>query len=113
MKGKFAVGTAQLALPAPPTTRLTATVSAAGKVTLVGAHGAAGSEPAGKFVLVVRDRSKKAGFRLTGAGVRESTGAAFRGNATLRVTLKAGRYSFGSTAPRTKRATFTVTARSG
>jgi hypothetical protein len=114
MKGEFAVGTAQLAPPAPATTRLTATVSAAGKVTLVDAHGAAaGSEPAGKFVLVVRDRSKKAGFRLTGAGVRESTGAAFRGNATLRVTLRAGRYSFGSTAPRTRRATFTVTAGSG
>jgi hypothetical protein len=110
MKGSFAVGTAQLA-PPPPTTRLGVTVSAAGKVTLVDADGvAADTAPAGKFVLVVRDRSKKAGFRLTGPGVTKATGAAFRGTATWRVTLKAGRYAVGSTAAGAKRASFVVTA---
>src|SRR5262249_5549417 len=109
--GEFAVGAAQLTPPAPAATKLTATLSAAGKVTLVDADGAAaGTAPAGKFVLVVRDRSKAAGFRLAGTGVKKSTGAAFRGTATFRVTLRAGRYSYGSTAPRAKRVTFTVTA---
>jgi copper binding plastocyanin/azurin family protein len=111
MKGSFTVGTAQPAPPPPATTRLNATVSAAGKVTLVDADDAtAHSAPAGKFVVVVHDRSKTAGFRITGAGIKKSTGAAFRGSATWRVTLKAGRLTYGSTAVRAKRATFTVTA---
>jgi hypothetical protein len=36
------------------------------------------------------------GFRLSGPGVNKTTGAAFTGTVTWRVTLTAGRYSFGS-----------------
>jgi hypothetical protein len=56
----------------------------------------AGRLAAGKAVITVRDRSASDGFRLSGPGLVRSTGAAFRGTVSWKVSLKAGRYSFGS-----------------
>jgi NitT/TauT family transport system substrate-binding protein len=51
---------------------------------------------AGRYVFVVRDRSRKDGFGLFGKGLRKSTGASFRGTVTWKLTLPAGTYSYGS-----------------
>lgn len=75
--------------PAQPT--LHADVSAGGKVTL-----SPKTVRAGKVKLVVRDRSTKAGFHLTGNGVNRRTTAAFVGTATWTLNLKAGKYRFGT-----------------
>jgi ABC-type nitrate/sulfonate/bicarbonate transport system substrate-binding protein len=50
----------------------------------------------GEYVFVVRDRSKKDGFGLFGKGVSKKTGAKFRGTASWKLKLAAGRYSYGS-----------------
>ena len=63
---------------------------------------------AGAFAIVVDDRSATDGFRLSGPGVSKSTGAKFRGKVTWKVTLAAGRYSYGSALHPKRRHTFTV-----
>jgi hypothetical protein len=54
--------------------------------------------PAGRYDVVVRDRSPTTGFVLVGPGVRRRTGAAFRGTVTWRVRLTPGRYRYGAPA---------------
>jgi hypothetical protein len=56
----------------------------------------------------VADRLATDGFRLAGPGVSKATGAKFRGTVKWTVTLKAGRYSFGSARSSKLRKTFTV-----
>jgi NitT/TauT family transport system substrate-binding protein len=51
---------------------------------------------AGTYLFTVSDRSKTDAFRLVGAGVSHSTGVKFRGKQSWRVTLKPGKYTFGS-----------------
>ncbi len=51
---------------------------------------------AGNYVLTVSDKSKVDGFVLTGPGVNKSTGAKFRGKTTWKLTLKKGKYTYGS-----------------
>jgi hypothetical protein len=75
--------------PPPPTVR--ADVSAAGRVTLRPARVRAGS-----VRVVVRDRSKRFGFHLRGAGVNKRTGGRYVGTSRWSLRLKAGKYRFGS-----------------
>ena len=107
MKGSFTVGTVTAPPPPPPPTKptkLTATLSAASASTLGPLQAAA----PGKFLVTVRDRSTKDGFRLAGPGVAKSTGARFTGTVTWAVTLRAGTYSYGSVRLSKRRHVFIV-----
>lgn len=112
--GRFAVGSATLPTPRPPTTtkvtRLIATVGPGFTITLRTVSGARVRRvKPGAYAIVVRDRSRIHNFRLTGPGVRRATGVAFRGTVTWRVTLRAGTYRFRCDPHRTTlRGSFTV-----
>jgi hypothetical protein len=109
MKGSFTVGTVTTPPPPPPpptpaATKLAASIAASSKATLKPLAGLS----AGTAVITVRDGSASDGFRLSGPGVSKATGAKFRGTVKWTVTLKAGRYSFGSARSSKLRKTFTV-----
>ena len=65
--------------------------------------------PEGEYTFVVQDRSRTAGFRLRGPGVRRETTVRFIGRATWTLSLAPGRYSFVSPGSRTLRGSFRVT----
>jgi hypothetical protein len=95
MKGTFTVGTVSTPPPPPPApapAKLKGSIAAGSKSAL----GPLGGLSAGKAVIAVRDRSGSDGFRLAGPGLTRSTGAAFTGSVSWKVTLRAGTYSFGS-----------------
>ena len=109
MHGKFTVGTVTTPTPPPPTP------AARTKVSASIAGSASSFRPssdlsAGAFTIVVDDRSASDGFRLAGPGVSKATGAKFRGKVTWKVTLAAGRYSYGSALHPKRRHTFTVSS---
>ena len=109
MKGSFTVGTVTTPPPAPKPSAAAAQLAASltgSKATL----GPLAGLSAGKAVLTVRDRSATDGFRLSGPGVSKATGAQFRGTVKWTVTLKAGRYSFGSARNPKLRKSFTVSS---
>jgi hypothetical protein len=58
--------------------------------------------------VTVTDRTATDGFRLAGPGVAKTTGVKLRGSATWKVTLQAGRYSFGSSRRPKLRRIFTI-----
>jgi NitT/TauT family transport system substrate-binding protein len=63
----------------------------------------------GKYLLIVKDTSKTAGFRLTGPGVAASTGVRKTGIARVTITLQAGRYVYTSVGGgKTSRGSFSV-----
>jgi hypothetical protein len=101
MKGTFTVGSATAP---PPPGKLAASISPVSKFAL----GPLGAVSAGKYVISVRDRSTKDGFRLSGPGLTRSTAARFTGSVRWTVTLRAGAYSFGSMRFPKLRRTFTV-----
>jgi plastocyanin len=101
MKATFTVG-AVATLP-PPTPKLSGSIVGS-KATL---NGIAGLAP-GKATVVVADKSKTDGFVLKGPGVSKATGAAFSGKVTWHVTLKAGKYVYGSLKRPSKRLSFLV-----
>ncbi len=49
---------------------------------------------AGKYLLVVNDKSKIHNFRLKGPGVNVATSVPATGTKTFKVTLKKGKYTF-------------------
>jgi len=49
---------------------------------------------AGKYALVVSDKSSIHNFHLTGPGVNVKTSVAATGSKTFRITLKKGKYTF-------------------
>lgn len=109
MRGSFTVGTVQPPAPAPTPkpaapARLAGAIGPGATVTL----GPLGSASAGKTTITVRDRTASDGFRLAGPGVQRSTGVGFRGAVTWTVTLKPGRYSFGSVRHPKARRSFTI-----
>jgi len=107
MRGTFAVGN----VPPPPTpVPLTASVGPRRAITVRDASGKVKTLSAGPVVLTVNDRSKVDNFHLTGPGVNRKTAVAFRGKATWKLTLQAGRYTYRSDKHKTLRGTFTVTA---
>jgi plastocyanin len=100
MNGEFAVGTASLPTPRPPTTtpparRLVATVGPGFTISLRTAAGARVTTiRRGTYTITVRDRSREHNFHLLGPRVNRRTTVAARGTFTWRVTLRAGRYRF-------------------
>jgi len=108
MKGKFTVGA--VTTPPPPTpapaTALAASIGPGAKISLKPSSGLS----AGKFRIKVSDRSAADGFRLAGPGLTRSTSAKFKGSVTWAVTLKPGKYAFGSLRNPKLRRTFTVSS---
>jgi hypothetical protein len=70
-------------------------------------HGVAGLSP-GKVAVTIADKSKTDGFVLRGRGVSKATGVAFTGKASWKVTLKAGKYVYGSLKHPARRLRFVV-----
>jgi Copper binding proteins, plastocyanin/azurin family len=96
MNGEFFVLSATSPPPPPPALRtLRASVTPGGRASL-----SARSVKAGRYRIVVRDRSRRHNFRLAGRGVNRTTGTDFAGSATWRVRLAKGVYRFGSDAKR-------------
>jgi len=109
MKGSFTVGAAATTTtttttkPAPtpaPTSGVTKLAGAVGPGSSIALGTTDGSRlsgiSAGKATIVIRDRSKKDNFHLSGPGIARKTGVAFRGTVTWKVTLEAGRYTYRS-----------------
>ena len=93
MNGEFFITSRPVTPPppkpvAPPTVR--AGVTANGKAFV-----AARSVRAGRYRLVVRDRSSRANFHFVGRGVNRRTGMRFRGTTAWTVRLTRGMYRFG------------------
>jgi plastocyanin len=107
MRGTFTVGN----VPPPPTpVALSASVGPRRSIAVRDGSGKVKTLSAGPVVLTVNDRSRIDNFHLTGAGVNRKTGVAFRGKATWKLTLQAGRYTYRSDKHKSLRGTFTVTA---
>jgi ABC-type nitrate/sulfonate/bicarbonate transport system substrate-binding protein len=65
----------------------------------------------GNYVFTVRDTTKADGFRLSGPGVKKATGAKYRGTTHWKVTLKTGKYTYGSLKNAKQRRTLVVKAK--
>jgi len=107
MKGTFTVGAAPPTTttttpapspaPKPAATKLAGSVGPGRSIALGTSDGSSlSSLSAGPATIVVRDRSKTDNFHLSGPGLSLSTGVAFRGTKTWKVTLKPGRYTYRS-----------------
>jgi hypothetical protein len=103
MHGSFTVGA--VTAPPPPA-KLAGSIGPGTRFALRRPSGLAG----GAAVVTVADRLATDGFRLAGPGVSKATGAKFRGTVTWKVTLRVGRYSFGSVKRPTQRRSFTISA---
>lgn len=93
MRGSFTTGGGPP--PPPPPARpptLVATVGPGATISLRTSRGARVTRlKAGRYRIVVRDRSAKHDFHLTGPGVNKKTGVRFRGSVTWTVTFRKGR----------------------
>lgn len=100
MNGTFTTGGGPPTPPPPPARppTLTATVGPGATITLRTRSGARVTRlKAGRYRIVVRDRSVKDNFHLAGPGVNKRTTARFRGTVTWTVTFRKGRtYRFVS-----------------
>jgi len=103
MHGSFTVGA--VTAPPPPA-KLAGSIGPGKTFALHRPSGLAG----GAAVVTVADRLATDGFRLAGPGVSKATGVTFRGTVTWKVTLRAGRYSFGSVKRPALRRSFTISA---
>ena len=113
MKGSFTVGTVTTPPPTTtpkptpaPATALAGSIGPGAKIRLAPTSGLS----AGKFRIKVSDRSASDGFRLAGPGVTRSTSAKFTGSITWVVTLKEGKYTFGSVRNPKLRRSFTISS---
>jgi hypothetical protein len=95
MNGSFFVSSQPLPPPPPepppPPPVLRAGVTASGRPFL-----ARRTTSAGRYRLLVQDRSRRANFHLVGRGVNRRTGLRFTGSRSWTVTLARGAYRFGS-----------------
>lgn len=95
MRGSFTTGGGPPTPPPPPRSRpptLTATVGPGATISLRNSRGARVTRlKAGRYRIVVRDRSTMHNFHLSGPGVNKRTTARFRGTATWTVTFRKGR----------------------
>lgn len=93
MRGSFTTGGGPP--PPPPAARpptLVATVGPSTTISLRTSRGARVTRlKAGRYRIVVRDRSARHDFHLTGPGVNKKTGVRFRGTVTWTVTFRKGR----------------------
>jgi hypothetical protein len=113
MKGQFTVGSVTTppptTTPTPtpaPSTALAASIGPGAKFALSPSSGLS----AGKYRITVSDRSVSDGFRLAGPGVTKSTSVKFKGSVTWALTLKAGKYTFGSLRNPKLRRSFTISS---
>ena len=110
MHGSFTVGSVTTPPPAPtpppvPVAKVLAgSIGPGAKFALAPAKGLS----AGKFRIKIGDRSATDGFRLAGAGFARATGAKFLGSVTWTVTLRAGKYSYGSARNAKRRRSLTI-----
>jgi NitT/TauT family transport system substrate-binding protein len=79
----------------------TATIKQAGKL-------AARLDP-GSYIIIVKDSSRTAGFKLTGGGVTRATGIKAKGTFRFTVKLASGKYRWSATGKAKGRGTFVVT----
>jgi plastocyanin len=95
MNGAFFVGADTPPPPPPPTATplpvLRAGVTAGGTAFL-----SRRNVRAGRYRVLVQDRSRRANFHLAGRGVNRRSGMRFKGSATWTVRLARGTYRFGS-----------------
>lgn len=96
MRGSFTTGGGPpTPPPPPPPTRpptLTATVGPGATISLRTSRGARVTRlKAGRYRIVVRDRSRMHNFHLSGSGVNKRTTVRFRGSTTWTVTFRKGR----------------------
>jgi plastocyanin len=102
MNGSFlATGTSTPPPPPPPAApvrTLKASVAAGGAVRL-----SASSVAAGRYKLIVADRSKVSNFHLAGRALDRRTGKRFTGSVTWRFRLTRGMYRYGSDPALSKR----------
>jgi hypothetical protein len=107
MKGGFTVGNPP---PLPVPVRLLATVGPTNTITLTRAGARVRTLTAGAYVIVVRDRSKRHNFHLTGPGVNRKTVVGRTATVTWNVTFGSGTFRYTSD-PQAKRlrGSFTVT----
>jgi plastocyanin len=103
MRGQFAVGTATLPPPPPPPSppppragvkTLTAAVGPGATISLRLGTKKVTRVKAGRYRIVVRDRSHMHNFHLTGPGVNKKTAVAAHGTFTWTVTLRRGTYRY-------------------
>jgi hypothetical protein len=108
MKGRLAVGTAQLE---PPVATLNGRVGPGRRISVRNANGTKATILNGitSVKLVVTDRSRADNFHLTGNGVNRATGVRFRGRVTWNLKVSPGIYRFRSDRHRTLRGSFSVT----
>ena len=95
MRGSFTTGGGPPVQPPPPPPRiqtLTATVGPGATISLRTSRGARVSRlKAGRYRIVVRDRSSMHNFHLLGLGVNKKTTVGFRGTVTWTVSFRKGR----------------------
>lgn len=101
MRGSFTAGGGPAPPPPPPPPpasrlqTLTATVGPGATISLRTARGQRVRKlRAGRYRIVVRDRSASHNFHLKGPGVNKRTAVAFRGTATWTLRLRRGTYRF-------------------
>jgi plastocyanin len=99
MKGAFTVGNPP---PLPVPVRLVATVGPSNTITLTRNGLRVRTLTAGAYVIVVRDRSKRHNFHLTGPRVNRKTAVGRTGTVTWKLTLGAGTFRYVSD-PQAKR----------
>jgi hypothetical protein len=93
MRGAFTVGNPP---PLPVTIRLVATVGPSSTITITRNGARVRTLTAGAYVIVVRDRSRRHNFHLTGPGVNRRTAVARTGTVTWNLTLRAGTFRYVS-----------------
>jgi plastocyanin len=97
MRGTFTTGGGPPVSPPPPPPApriqtLTATVGPGATISLRTSRGARVTRlRAGRYRIVVRDRSSMHNFHLLGLGVNKRTGVVFRGTTTWTVSFRKGR----------------------
>jgi plastocyanin len=99
LRGSFTTGGGPPVQPPPPKPKiktLTATVGPSATISLRTSGGARVSRlKAGRYRIVVRDRSAMHNFHLIGTGVNKKTAVGFRGTVTWTVTFRKGKtYKF-------------------
>lgn len=95
LRGSFTTGGGPPVQPPPPPPRiqtLTATVGPGATISLRTSRGARVARlKAGRYRIVVRDRSRLHNFHLLGPGVNKRTGVTFRGMVTWTVSFRKAR----------------------
>ena len=113
MKGSFTVGNVPPPPPPPPPPgKLSGKVTAKAISLKTGAGAKVKTLVAKKYKLTVSDASNKQNFHLKGPGLNKKTGVAAKTRATWTVTLKPGKYTYGSDKNRKLRGSFKVVAAS-